>query len=172
MKRRFRLLLAACAVSAAAIPVARAQADPCATFKWPLIEERQWLQQPDKIEVTGTAQLDAPPRKALLVVAAPAAQVTFALPPSKTFKDASSSALISIKSIREPGTYQVTLSEEAWIDLVQENKLVASIDHSGVRGCQGLRKSVRFALKSGPLSVQLSASSAPRLLMTIRRVAD
>jgi hypothetical protein len=64
----------------------------------------------------------------------------------------------------------VTLSDEAWIDIVQDGAYRPSLEFSGVHGCPGLRKSVRFDFKQGPLILQLSSASAPSLKLAIRRL--
>jgi hypothetical protein len=54
------------------------------------------------------------------------------------------------------GTYKVSLSAEAGIDVVQGGHVVKSGAHSGAPGCEGLRKSVKFNLLAAPFVVQLS----------------
>ncbi len=55
---------------------------------------------------------------------------------------------------------QVTLSDDAWIDVVQDGKETRSASHVGLHGCPDLRKSVRFELKAAPAKVQIRG--APR----------
>ncbi len=63
--------------------------------------------------------------------------------------------LLEIDSI-EPGLYQITLSDEAWIDVIQNDAFLKSAAHSGRRDCAEVHKSVRFQLGKGPVIVQLS----------------
>lgn len=70
----------------------------------------------------------------------------------------------------KPGRYQVTLSHEAWIDIVQAGAYRPSGEFSGVHGCPGLRKSVRFEFSAAPLVLQLSGASAPVIKIAIRKV--
>ena len=67
-----------------------------------------------------------------------------------------------------PGLYQVTLSDEAWIDVIQNDAFVKSGPFSGATGCEGIRKSVKFTLAAAPLIVQLSAvrSNAASFVVT------
>ncbi len=50
----------------------------------------------------------------------------------------------------EPGLYQITLSDDAWIDVIQNDAFVKSAAHSGRRDCADVHKSVRFQLGQGP----------------------
>ncbi len=70
----------------------------------------------------------------------------------------------------KPGLYQVTLSSEGWIDLVQEGKALDSADHSGVKNCPGLRKSVRFSVGAAPVTLQISGAPAASIKVAIRPV--
>ncbi len=54
------------------------------------------------------------------------------------------------------GTYKISLSSEAWIDVVQGGHLLKSVAFSGATGCAGIRKSVKFDLKAKPFTIQLS----------------
>jgi hypothetical protein len=50
----------------------------------------------------------------------------------------------------------VTISGYAWIDAIQNDAYLKPKGFSGVTGCDGARKSVRFDLAAGPLTIQLS----------------
>jgi hypothetical protein len=70
---------------------------------------------------------------------------------------------------RQPstGTYQVTLSDEAWIDVIQDGKFLRSIGSSGRSDCPGVRKSVRFELKPEPFVLQLSGVILETIVVAI-----
>jgi hypothetical protein len=53
-------------------------------------------------------------------------------------------------------SYKITLSSEGWIDVVQDGRRVRSITSTGVRGCESVRKSVKFDLAAAPFVVQIS----------------
>jgi len=91
-------------------------------------------------------------------------------PEGKPKADKPLGALFSFAAVKAPGRYQVTLSDEAWIDIVQADAYRPSLEFSGVHGCPGLHKSVRFEFISAPLVLQLSAASAPELKVAIRPV--
>ena len=65
-----------------------------------------------------------------------------------------------------PGTYQITLSEDAWVDVTQDGKHgLKSLGSTGQRGCGILRKSLRFRLAPGEVTVQVSGAVLPQLMV-------
>ncbi|MDX8479399.1 hypothetical protein RFN28_13045 [Mesorhizobium sp. VK24D] len=65
------------------------------------------------------------------------------------------------------GELQFSLSDEAWIDVVQDGHAVKSAGFSGVKTCPGIRKSVRFKLSAGPATVQLSGAKKADLKVAV-----
>jgi ABC-type tungstate transport system permease subunit len=63
--------------------------------------------------------------------------------------------------------YGVMLSDEAWIDVIQDGKFLRSIGSSGRSDCPGLRKSVRFELKPEPFVLQLSGVISETIVVAI-----
>lgn len=157
------LLLAAAAV---------AQENPaCGQFKWPLAIERSWFEAAGLKGLQSGEAVDALSEGAFTVTLKPSADISFALlPEGKPKPDKSLGAILSFGVVATPGLYQVTLSDEAWIDIVQDGSYRPSLEFSGVHGCPGLRKSVRFELKQAPLILQLSGASSPLLKVAIRPV--
>ena len=51
---------------------------------------------------------------------------------------------------------QVSLSSEAWVDVIQNGHSIVASDHSGDPNCPGLRKSVRFTLTAAPVTLEIS----------------
>lgn len=155
-----------------ASPVAAEGTAACDKFKWPLSIETSWFDAAGDLKayVSGAA-LPELADGALTVALKPAAEVSFALPPEgKPKPDKTLGALLSFAKVTKPGRYQVTLSEEAWIDIIQAGAYRPSGEFSGVHGCPGLRKSVRFEFTDAPLFLQLSGASAPMIRVAIRKV--
>lgn len=67
------------------------------------------------------------------------------------------------------GVFQVSLSGEAWIDVVQNGARLKSSAFTGKRGCDGLRKSVRFELTTAPALIRISGASATSLKLVVTR---
>jgi len=59
-------------------------------------------------------------------------------------------------SVGSAGLYTVTISDYAWIDAIQNDAYLKPKGFSGVTGCEGARKSVRFDVLAGPVTIQLS----------------
>ena len=93
--------------------------------------------------------------------------------PAKKKKDASGAPFGGMLAFAAPdkaGVYQVTLSSEGWIDLVQGGAALGSADHSGAKNCPGLRKSVRFDIGAAPVVLQISGAPAETIKIAIRPV--
>jgi hypothetical protein len=69
--------------------------------------------------------------------------------------------------VDKPGIYQVTLSEDAWIDIVQDNRYARSVGSTGRGDCPGLRKSVRLDLDAAPFVLQISGVVADKVVVAI-----
>jgi hypothetical protein len=79
------------------------------------------------------------------------------MPPERTPKANDNFAgFIQAPAPAKAATYKITLSSAGWIDVVQDGHQVKSIASTGVTGCDGIRKSVKFDLAATPFTVQLS----------------
>ena len=140
----------------------------CDKFKWKLDTERTLLTSADVITVPSGIGLEGMPPKALALTLAPFASAKLPMAPERAPKLASSFAgFVRIETRPAAGPYLVTLSAEAWVDVVQGGLVVKSSAFSGAQGCAGMRKSVRFDLTTEPFVVQLSGAAADSIRMTI-----
>jgi hypothetical protein len=88
--------------------------------------------------------------------------------PERAPKQPSSFAgFISVPAPPQGGSYKVTLSSEAWIDVMQDGHFLKSTAHTGASGCAGIRKSVKFNLDAAPFVVQLSNVPANKIGVAI-----
>lgn len=135
-------------------------ASPCDQFGWPITRERA-LFTANHLPTIGSGET-------IKIASTPAARVKlkkfddvqFTRAPERRPKNPEAFAgAVEVDGI-EPGVYQLTLSEEGWIDVIQNDVFVKSTAHSGKRGCAGVRKSVQFELGGGPLIVQFSGIGA------------
>ena len=85
-------------------------------------------------------------------------------------REARYGGMLAFAAPEKPGVYQVTLSSEGWIDLVQDGASLKAADHSGVKDCPGLRKSVRFKVGAAPVALQISGVPADSIKVAIRPV--
>ena len=137
-----------------ALAAAPARAD-CEHFKWPLARERAWFAAaPEPVEAGAEIGLA---EQAFALALKPGEAAGFVAPPKKALAS-TFGAVVKLKAIPKPGLYQVTLSREAWVDLIQNGASVKSRNVSRQSDCPGIAKSVRFELVAGPAVLQISAS--------------
>jgi hypothetical protein len=133
----------------------------CDKFKWPLDHERALLASPSQL-ASGAAM--AQPLAAVTLALAPLADAKLPVAPSRAPKSPDSYAgFVSVPALPKAGTYRVTLSAPAWIDVIQSGQAVKSTAFSGASGCAGLAKSVKFELTAAPFIVELSGATAHAL---------
>ena len=124
----------------------------CGKFKWSIERERALFATPKPLAADGALDIGS---AAYHVSLADGDKLAFPAPPERAPKAGTHGAVLSFKVATE-GFYDVTLSDEGWIDVVDHGQRIASTDFSGQKACAGVRKSVRFSLKPGELVVQLS----------------
>jgi hypothetical protein len=147
-----------------------AEGKGCAAFKWPIeLEQARFKAASPRATSTGD-KLDALADQALAAKLVANEQVPFTLAPERKPKPATLGTVLTFAAVPRAGHYQVTLSEDAWIDMIQWGKMVSSYDHSGGPECPGVRKSVRFELSKGPFVLQLSGAAGSPILVAIRPI--
>lgn len=169
MGRSVRIAVTVMLAGLAMIHPAHAE-DACAGFKWPIDIERGWFIEGPALDVAVGGSVPSVPDRAIRSALAPSSQVALAVEPRRKPAPDSSSGLVTLASIPVDGTYQITLSDDAWIEVVQGDAAVPVTDFSGVKGCAGVRKSVRFDLKAGAAKLQITGAPASQILIAIRRV--
>jgi len=151
-----------------ALPGSAGAEDGCERFAWPLARERAWVAAPDKANVASGATLVALPKAAIAISLQPAGQVAFELPPERKPRlERWFGGVVRFPALERPGIYQVTLSDEAWIDIVQEGRFARSVGSSGRSDCPGLRKSVRLELGAAPFALQVSGVPSDGIILVI-----
>lgn len=137
----------------------------CKTFKWDLTREQGWFQASPPSLVSGATLAKLEGAAALQL--SPADVLTFAVTPERKPAPGSFGAIVSLPALDKATLYQVTLSDEGWIDVIQDSVSVKSGAFSGAKGCPGLRKSVRFDLKPGPVTLQISGVKAQTINVAV-----
>jgi hypothetical protein len=67
------------------------------------------------------------------------------------------------------GRYQVTLSGEAWVDALQNERRLPMLASTRRSDCPGVRQSVQFEVDSLPLTLQISGATVRRLNIAVLR---
>lgn len=150
-----RFILPVLALLAAAAPAQAQTADACATFKFPVATAKAALAAGAPVAQGAIPALGA----AATVPLRPQASVAYTVAPTHVprFNPAYGTEL-ALPAQAAPGRLQVALSDDGWVDVVQGGKLVRSVGFSGVKGCAGIRKLVRFPVRPGSLSLVISDS--------------
>lgn len=159
------IVLAVCIAAGAALaqePVG------CDKFKWPLDKERATLSGSDLPKVASGSRVNWAIPFATAVTLVPLAEVKLPVAPERVPKSNDTFAgFIQAPSPGKLGIYKITLSSAGWIDVVQDGRKVQSITSTGVRGCDGVRKSVKFDLAAAPFVVQISGIEANTIGLVI-----
>jgi tungstate transport system substrate-binding protein len=130
----------------------------CQQFAWSVNREMA-LFDGAELQTAGTGATVLAQLPAFLLKLEPQEKVAFAEPPERGARFAGAKAGVVSFSVPKSGHYQITLSADAWIDLIQDGHALRSLGSSGRRNCPSVRKSVRFELQSGPAVLQLSSVS-------------
>jgi hypothetical protein len=169
-----RSIWAAVAAAACLLPLNAYAAEPggCETFAWPIATELQWLKAADSETVASGTILKEPPAKAIALSLLPMDQVKFTADQSRRRKDADKTQFgggVTFENVGEPGIYQISLPVRSWVDVVQDGKTLKSAAHTSKTDCDGVRKSIRFAIGQGPVTVEISGIPSDTVKFVIRR---
>jgi hypothetical protein len=150
---------------------ASAADDGCEKFAWSLARERTWFAASDKVSVASGATLAAFPKAAIAINLRPAGEAVFEMPPERKRRiERWFGGSVRFPAAERPGIYQVTLSDEAWIDIVQDGRYARSVGNTGRSDCRGLRKSLRLELGATPFTLQVSGVPSDAIVVAISAV--
>jgi len=142
--------------------------DGCGKFAWSLAREQALFAAADKPNVKAGETLATIPKSAFILHLQPGADAAFAMPPKRKSKSERwFGGMLRLPALDKPGIYQVTLSEEAWIDVVQDGRYARSVGSTGRSDCPTLRKSVRLDLGATPFVLQLSGVTSGSVVIAI-----
>jgi len=149
-----------------AVPALAQEPVGCDKFKWPLDRERTMLANPTVV-ASGTEVLQ-PLAGAIMLTLVPFADANLPMAPERAPKAPDSYAgFVRLSGVPKPGTYRITLSEAAWIDVIRDGAVLKATAHSGAIGCDGVRKSVKFELAPGPMIIELSGTTAHAVALVV-----
>ena len=163
------LLLVAAAAASLWLQTAKSQADEtsgCAAFKWPIATEQQLLAAPGLPALASGGAFPALGQGASVALV-PQGEVAYTVRPARAPKSNPAHGAEVTLPAGSGGTVQVTLSAEAWVDVVQGGKVLRSTAFSGRTGCPGIRKSVRFTLAAGPAAIAISDAADTTIKLAI-----
>ena len=137
----------------------------CDKFKWPVERETTALRASDLKTVASGGDLAALPFAAKVTLKAPK-DAALPTPPERAPKDGTFAGFLSAKSVT-PGLYSVGLAAPAWLDVVQDGQFLKPKAFSGVQGCDGIRKVVKFELSGAPVTLQISGVTAYSIAIAV-----
>jgi hypothetical protein len=143
---------------------AAARAD-CDHFKWSLAREKVWFAASPAPIDAGSEIAVADEAFALTLKPNDAAGYLLAL--TKPAAPGTYGGVVKLALIPKGGVYEVTLSREGWIDVIQNNARAKSRNVSRQRDCAVMRKSVQFQLAPGPATLQISGVEAPTIVFAL-----
>ncbi len=147
---------------------AQSAGDPCAAFAWPMTKEKIILSRAPRATVSAGSAIDHGPPTGFRMMLMPAANVAFVLAPGKASPSGAYAGTLHLGEPPADGDYLVTLSGDAWIDVIQGHNAVPSIAVSRAKDCPGMQLSVKFHLKAYvPLVLQISAAHEPQINVAI-----
>ena len=142
--------------------------DGCEKFAWSLARERAAFAVADKTTATAGDTLTALPAGALTIRLQPGAQAAFEMPPERKPRiETWHGGLVRLPAPAKAGIYQITLSDDAWIDVIQNGRYARSVGSTGRSDCPGVRKSVRLDLDASPVVLQVSGVAPDTIAATI-----
>jgi hypothetical protein len=164
MRARF---LACVLAFLAAAPVVAAE-DGCGRFDWRVDREVELFGEGFFADVESQSAL--PKDGAFSMLLQPIAQVIYTVPPERG-RDDGYGGIVTLEWIAA-GRYQITLSGDAWIDAVQNDKRLPMLASTSRDDCPGIRMSVQFDIQSVPLTLQFGGAMVRRLNISVLRVRE
>jgi len=162
---RALFVLASVIAVLSAAPAAAQEPVGCDKFSLPVEQEMAALRAPNlKVVASGSNVAETPFAAMLLLAPIKAAQLPKA--PERAPNEDTFAGYLSVAAVA-PGTYSISLSDAAWVDVLQNNRFLKARAHSGARGCPGIRKVLRFDLTSKSFVVQFSGATTGRLGVAI-----
>ena len=150
-----------------AAPVVAAE-DGCGRFDWRVDREIELFGEGFFADVESQSAL--PKDGAFSMLLQPIAQVIYTVPPERG-RDDGYGGIVTLEWIAA-GRYQITLSGDAWIDAVQNDKRLPMLASTSRDDCPGIRMSVQFDIQSVPLTLQFGGAMVRRLNISVLRVRE
>lgn len=160
------LVILAVAV-AASTPAFAAEPSGCDQFKWPIDRERAALTALARSALVSGAVVTTPLPVAATLTLKPVADAGLPFPSERKAAEGTFAGYLSIETAWPAGTYSISLSANAWVDVVQAGRYLKPKAFSGATDCAGIRKTMHFDLAAGPFVVQVSRMTENTIALAI-----
>jgi hypothetical protein len=142
-----------------------AQGETCRNFSWSIGRSIDLFDEPLPAVESGQA---LPKEGAFALILKPVADVLYFVPPDRS-SDGGQGGVVTIESL-PPGRYQIALSQEGWVDAIQDNRRLPELASSRTHECPGVVHSIDVEVKSEALTLQIGGSHARRVNIAVVRV--
>ena len=153
---------------AAAPAFAAEEPSGCDKFKWNIDHARAALTAPDRTKLNSGGELAALPATAVTLALVAPADAKLPTPPERAPKDGTFAGFTRFTSAPKAGSYTISLSNGAWLDLVQDGHFIKPVAFSGATDCDGIRKTVKFDLSASPFVLQISGARENSISLAIQ----
>jgi hypothetical protein len=160
-------LLYALTLLAAAPAFAAEEPSGCDKFKWNIDHARAVLTAPDRVKLNTGSDLAALPSTAVTMALVTPADAKLPRPPERAPKEGTFAGFTKITSAPKAGSYTVSLSSGAWVDVVQDGRFLKPTAFSGATDCEGIRKTMKYDLSASPFVLQISGARQNSLSIAI-----
>ena len=130
----------------------------CDKFKWNIDHERAALTAPDRVKLASGSELAALPATGVTLALTPPADAKLPTPPERAPKDGTFAGFTKFTSAPKAGTYTISLSAGAWVDVVQDGHFLKPAAFSGATDCDGIRKTMKYRISASPFVLQVSGA--------------
>jgi len=140
--------------------------DGCGRFDWPVDRELALFSDGFMADVESESAL--PKDGVFALMLEPVSNVIYVVPPERG-RDDGLGGVVTLEWI-SAGRYQVTLSGDAWVDAVQNERRLPALATTSRTDCPGIRQSLQFRVASLPLTLQFGGATVSRLNIAVLRV--
>jgi len=98
----------------------------------------------------------------------PVAEVIYLVSPERG-NDGGNGGIVTLENV-PAGRYRIVMSEDAWLDAVQDNVRLPKLSVRRVTDCPGTRQSAQVDVRGEPLTLQIGGAKAQRIMVAVLRV--
>jgi hypothetical protein len=162
-----KFLLVALLVGTAAPVWAAEEPSGCDKFKWPIDHERAALTAPDRVKLNSGSDVAAMPSTGITLSLVAPGDAKLPSPPERAPKDGTMAGFANFKGAPKAGLYTISLSNGAWVDVVQDGHFLKPKAFSGATDCNGIRKTMKYELAAQPFVLQVSGAKENAISIAI-----
>ena len=98
----------------------------------------------------------------------PVSEVIYRVTPDRG-TDGGLGGVVTLENI-SAGRYRIVLSEEAWIDAIQDDVRLPLLSSRKMTDCPGARRSVQVEVRNEPLTLQFGGATADHVKIAVLRM--